>query len=104
MRLAWLRSSQRASPAPRRWRLLVDGKELAALRDPQFDDMFWTSFEIVASTSPPDPRLREDAFWMGERWKLIDAATGSEASLAVASSAGLRDDGRRVVLRGLHAG
>jgi hypothetical protein len=74
------------------------------LRDPRLDDMFWTSFEIVASTSPPDPRLREEAFWLGDGWTLIDATTGREASLAIASSTGLRDDGRRIVLRGLYRG
>ena len=99
---SWLRWFRRAPARPQDWRLIVDGAELAALREPQFDDMFWTSFEVVASTAPADPRLREDAFWQGEGWTVIDSATGREASLAVASSAGLREDGRRVVLRGLY--
>ncbi len=102
MTASWLRWFTRAPAGPQAWRLLVDGAEFATLRDPRLDDTFWTSFEIVASTAPPDPRLRDDAFWLGEGWKIVDAATGRAASLAIASSAGLRDGGRRVVLRGLH--
>lgn len=88
--------------APASWRVLVDGTELATLRDPRFAEMFWTSFEIVAATSPADPRLHEDAFWLSDAWRLMDATTGRAASMAFASSAGLGDGGRRIVLRGLH--
>jgi len=100
--VSWLRWFRRAPATPPDWRLLFAGAELAALRDPQFAEMFWTSFEIVTSTSPPDSRLRSHEFWMCAHRKVIDARTGREASLAVASSAGLGDDGRRVVLRGLY--
>ena len=100
---AWLRRWRRGPPdTPRDWRLRVDGVELAALRDPRPDEMFWTSFEVVASTAPPDPRLRDEAFWLGNDWTLVDAGTGRVAALAIASSAGLRDERRRVVLRGLY--
>ena len=94
----------RRAPAqlPSDWRTVVDGVELATLHKPQFHEMFWTSFEIVASTTPADPRLREDAFWLSDAWRLVDAATGRTASMAFASSAGLREGGRRVVLRGLY--
>ena len=82
------------------WRLVVDGTELASLRDPRVADTSWTSFAIVASTTPPDPRLRDDAFWLHADWKLVDARSGREAPNAIASASGLRDGGRRITLRG----
>ena len=101
MRMAWLRWFKRTpAETPPDWRLVVDGAELAALRDPQFAEMFWTSFAIVPSTVPPDPRLRDDAFWLRARWQLVDAVTGREAPRVVASASGLRKGGRRITLRG----
>ncbi len=100
--MSWLRWFRRSKSQAQDWRLVVDGHELAALRDPQFAEMFWTSFEVAASTTPPDPRLRDEAFWQGDAWTLVDAMTGRAAPLAIASSAGLGDDGRRVTLRGAY--
>ena len=81
---------------------MVNGVELAALRDPQFAEMFWTSLEIVPSTDPADPRLADDEFWWRCQWQLIDASTDREAPLAVASAAGLQGVANRVTMRGLH--
>ena len=99
----WLRWFRRAPAAPRDWRLVVDGVELAVLRDPKFAEMFWTSLEIVPSTAPGDARLADDEFWWSDRWRLVDASTGLVASMAVASSAGLQRGSNRVVMRGLYA-
>lgn len=82
---------------------MAGGTELATLRDPQTDDMFWTSFEVVPSTSPADARLTDDGFWLDGDWQLVDIASGRPSPLAIASAAGLRGDRRRVVLRGLDA-
>ena len=82
---------------------MVDDVRLATLQHPEFQDMFWTSFEIVPATEPPDPRLADDAFWLGDAWQLVDDVSGRIAPLAVASNAGLQRDANRVVIRGLHA-
>ena len=103
MRFSWLRWPRQASSPSRRWHVLVDGAPLATLQHPEFQDMFWTSLEIVAATQPPDARLADDAFWLGDEWQLVDAATGCVAALAVASAAGLPRGANRVVIRGLHA-
>lgn len=99
--MRWLRWFKRsAADVPPDWRVVADGVELAALRDPQFADTFWTSFEIAPSGKPPDPRLRDDAFWLRAHWTLVDARTGRAAPNAVASASGLRKGRRRITLRG----
>jgi len=95
--LRWFTGKPAASPD---WRVWADGVELAKLREPRVADTTWTSFAIVATTRPPDPRLRDDAFWLRASWQLVDARTGREAPNVVASASGLRDGGRRIALRG----
>ena len=98
---SWLRRFWRTPAAAHPdWRVVVDGVELAALRDPQFADTSRTSFAIAPSTKPSDRQLRDDAFWLRGSWKLVDARTGREAPNAVASASGLRKGGRRITLRG----
>lgn len=102
MLLTWWRKLWRPTPpTPREWTLRVDDTVLATLREPRLDDMFWVSVEIVPATTPADPRLSDDAFWLSDTWTLVDALTGRVATRAVASSAGLRREDHRVVLRGL---
>ena len=63
--------------ARRDWHVVVDGVVIARLRGGCCDDMFWRSFEIVALTRPIHPGLGDDAFWLGDAWRLVDAATGA---------------------------
>ena len=87
-------------PSRRDWHVVVDGVVLARLGDGRSGDMFWRSFEIVGLTRPIHPGLGDDAFWLGDAWRLVDAGTGAPQPGVVASAAGLADGGRRVLLRG----
>lgn len=91
----------RPQEASRRdWHVVVDGVVIARLRGGCPDDMFWRSFEIVALTRPIHAGLDDDAFWLGDAWRLVDARTGAPQPGVVASAAGLADGRRRVPLRG----
>jgi hypothetical protein len=105
MTASWWRKLTGRAPVPEReWELRVDDVALAALRHPRLDDMFWVSLEIVPLTSPADPRLDDDEFWLDGGWTLLELGTGQVAKLAIASASGLQRREKRVLIRGLDAG
>jgi hypothetical protein len=83
------------------WHVVCGGRLLARLRSPEPEDMFWFSFEIVPESEPADPRLMDEAFWGGEGWRIVAAASGREIDPVVASIQGLDRERRRVRLRGV---
>ncbi len=92
-------------PVPEReWELRVDGVPLAALRHPRLDDMFWVSLEIFPLTTPADPRLSDEDFWLDRSWSVVELSTGRAAQYAISSASGLLRAENRVLIRGLDAG
>ena len=104
LRWPWSRARALARDAARAWELRVDDVPIAALRHPRLDDMFWVSLEIVPLTTPADPRLADEDFWLDRGWSVVELGTGRVARYAIASASGPRRAENRVVIRGLDAG
>ncbi len=98
---AHARKWQEAAPE---WRVLVDDKHIAVLCAPFFTELAWVSLEIVPLEEPADPRLFDDAFWLGNSWRLVDSQTGLAEPFAAVSGSGLDAARRRVSIWGLRTG
>lgn len=100
---SWLRRHfTKVTAASNEWYVISNGVRLALLRSPRTEDMFWVSLEIVPLSTPADPCLYSDDFWLSGAWELIDAKTNQKAPYVIASSAGMDKPNNRVLLRGLY--
>lgn len=103
--LSWFRryfSSNKKQKSQSEWFVVSDNVKLALLHNPVPEDMFWLSLEIAPLTTPADPRLSDDGFWLHGVWEIIDVQTNKPVPNVIVSSAGLNHHSGRILLRGIY--
>jgi hypothetical protein len=88
------------------WLVERDGRAVATLTDPQYEDMFWTSYRIEPLADDPDEQaaIVSDEFWLVEfltRTRYRNQAGGWYGQgWWAATDTGVVRDGR-IIMRGL---
>lgn len=76
------------------WNVELDGKVVAILAEPQYEDQFWTSYRVIPMTDDPDlkEQLCSKKFW--EREALVFRCCATELIAANAIPTWLVDSNR----------
>ena len=69
------------------WDLELDGKSVAFMDEPQWEEMFWMSYRLTPTTDDPalKERLMSESFWKSDDWSKL--AFRSRATGLVAENA-----------------
>jgi hypothetical protein len=66
------------------WNIELHGKIIGELNDPQWDDMFWVSYRIVANCPDEYALLNDGALWDGCKFQVFSKLTGELVDRAIA--------------------
>ena len=86
------------------WQVERDGRVMALLVEPQFEEMFWDSYRVEVQVDDPEERrriLKEPGWWLQPGLVFRGRTVGAVASGAFPAGQVFMDSGR-ILMRGLH--